>query len=225
MIFSISSLFISLLLAGLLILILQFFLTLKWNYKIFRIDFLQVFALIVFIRLLLPLEFINTHTIASTIVLPKIYDVSRIKIGYSSVTVMQVAIVIWTVGMIFMLSKLTYSLYRIRKLSRLLAPLPSHFLSDSVQQLIPNNIVLNYLNKTESPFVLGILKPRIVFSEVTLSVEEQAYIVQHELNHIKNHDVLKKYLVNLLVSFYWWFPLIYLFRKQVTIILEMESDQ
>lgn len=70
-----------------------------------------------------------------------------------------------------------------------------------------------------------ILRPRILLPrEMAFSEEQLRYIFRHELTHARNHDVLIKFLVNLLAAVYWWNPLMRILRRQLDILLEIRVD-
>jgi hypothetical protein len=75
-----------------------------------------------------------------------------------------------------------------------------------------------------APFSMGVLHPKIILPENKVSNKDQFFIIKHELQHIYNHDIVKKYLIEILVCLYWWFFLIYIYRKQMDIILEFNID-
>lgn len=71
---------------------------------------------------------------------------------------------------------------------------------------LKNNIWIN--DEINIPFILGILKPRIFLPS---SIEEQhmKYIIAHEEAHIKRCDYIWKLLGFIIVSVYWFNPLIW----------------
>lgn len=75
---------------------------------------------------------------------------------------------------------------------------------------------------TEEPFILGILKPRIVIPYTKFSNED--YIIQHEIQHYLNHDLFFKLCIEVLVILFWWNPLLYLLRHHVGNLLELKND-
>lgn len=55
--------------------------------------------------------------------------------------------------------------------------------------------------------------------------EEIQMILLHELTHIKNHDLLRIHLGNLLTILYWFYPPAYLFRSNLELCCEQVCDQ
>lgn len=223
---SVSSILISILLASVLIVIMQWMLSHRAAYKALRIDFLSIFAIIIGLRLFLPFEFINTHTISSHKVLPVIYSMGnqQLRTPTASITVLNIFKIIWLVGFVIGLMKLIYDFGQFHKVVINLEPVSKNYLAPSVAELIPERVELLYLPIQVSPFTLGVMQPKIVLPKIQLTPTEQENIIKHELCHIHSYDVLKRYVIELLVCIYWWLPLIYLFRSQVNQIIEMNVD-
>lgn len=91
-------------------------------------------------------------------------------------------------------------------------------------QTIPSNVNLLYSPYAESPYTVGILHPKIVLTELELTDQDKNFIVMHELRHVKNKDNFKLLIIELLICVYWWFPFIYLYRKEVKENIEMDVD-
>lgn len=220
---SISSVLISLLLASILILVLHVLLTTTKIYHVFRIDFISVFALIIGFRLLFPFEFITTHTLSSHKVLPTLYSLANTDV-YPSVHLSQICIVVWLLGSLVFLCHFTYRLLTLNKVRACSTELDTSQLAIRMKIDIPRNVKIRYLPYVSSPFVYRYFRPTIVLSNVPTSDEELRYIILHKLQHIRNRDIICKYISQILICMYWWFPLIWIFRKQVDTILEMRVD-
>lgn len=64
-------------------------------------------------------------------------------------------------------------------------------------------------DRIPSPFILGIIRPKI-FLPSHLSEEESAFVIAHEKAHIKRLDFLWKPLGYILLTVYWFNPLLWL---------------
>ncbi len=64
-------------------------------------------------------------------------------------------------------------------------------------------------DRISSPFVFGVIKPRIYLSP-NLSQSDTSYVILHEKAHIKRRDYIRKPLGFLLLSVYWFNPAIWL---------------
>ena len=51
------------------------------------------------------------------------------------------------------------------------------------------------------------------------------FIIRHELEHYRHHDLVLLFLLDLLVCFHWWNPFVYILRKHFTLVLEISNDQ
>ncbi|BDR55526.1 hypothetical protein KIMC2_00880 [Xylocopilactobacillus apis] len=102
--------------------------------------------------------------------------------------------------------------------------LPPGYLAPNVQKMIPSKIKVKSISSKESPFAWGIVRPMIAMPLYQFDEVDQKNIIMHELAHISSYDALKKFFLEVLVCLYWWFPLIYVFKDQVTLILEMNVD-
>ncbi len=75
-----------------------------------------------------------------------------------------------------------------------------------------------------TPFLLGILDPRI-YLPVGLPQEERAYVLAHELVHLKRGDYLVKIVTWLALSLHWFNPLVWLAYGLMTRDMEMSCDE
>ena len=60
-----------------------------------------------------------------------------------------------------------------------------------------------------------------------LELEESdlSFILHHEASHIFHHDLLMKFLIQMVCMIYWWNPFCYLLKKQTNLLLESRIDQ
>lgn len=222
--FSISSVLISLLLASALILILHVLLTSTKTYRVFRIDFVFVFALIIGLRLFFPFEFINTHTFSSHNILPTLYSFANRKISGAPISLSKILLVIWFLGSLLFLGHFFFQLLALNKISSCSTNVDINQLASRLHVNIPRHIQVRYLPYISSPFVCHLFRPTIVLSNAPFSDKEFTYILLHELQHIRNRDILSKYVSQILVCLYWWFPPVWVYRRQIDMILEMRVD-
>lgn len=81
--------------------------------------------------------------------------------------------------------------------------------------------ILQLENITE-PFLIGIIHPRIIFPKHLIG--EEKYILQHELEHYKHHDLYYKWIFEILTVIYWWNPFVHLLKNQLDNLLELHND-
>ena len=79
-------------------------------------------------------------------------------------------------------------------------------------------------DRIPSPFVLGILRPRI-YIPFRMGEQEQAYILAHEQYHVRRFDPLWKLIAFLLLAVYWWNPLVWIAFFYMVRDMEMSCDE
>ncbi len=102
--------------------------------------------------------------------------------------------VLWIVGIIATVQYGIISYIKIRKL-----------VSESA--LIEENVRI--CDKTEAPFVFGIIKPKIYLPS-SLNGENARYIIAHEKAHLKRHDNIWKLCAFILTAIHWFNPMIWI---------------
>lgn len=126
-----------------------------------------------------------------------------------SVSRMEVLAVVWLVGMMLLLSWNLYLTVRMR-----------HRLQKAV--LYQDNIY--ECDGIAAPFVLGLFCPRI-YMPFRLSEEEREYILRHERYHIRRRDPVIKAAAFLILSVYWFHPLVWISWLYMTRDMEMSCDE
>lgn len=101
---------------------------------------------------------------------------------------------IWITGVAIMLLYMAISYLRVRYMVR-----------ESV--LYKDNIYI--CDHVKSPFVLGIINPKIYLSS-SMSKRDMNLVISHESTHIKHGDNIWKPLAFLLLSVYWFNPLCFI---------------
>ncbi len=79
-------------------------------------------------------------------------------------------------------------------------------------------------DKVESPFVCGFFKPGI-YLPVSLSATNQAFVLQHELTHLKRFDHVIKPFAFLVLAIHWFNPMIWLAYRLMSRDMEMSCDE
>ena len=64
-------------------------------------------------------------------------------------------------------------------------------------------------NNIDSPFVLGLIKPKI-YLPVSLLESEKEYIVLHDKTHIKRFDHIIRFISYLVLCIHWFNPLVWI---------------
>ncbi len=112
-----------------------------------------------------------------------------------------VATLAWLVGMIGLLIYTTVSYVRLRRRVRTATKAAGG-------EALPLRATLWQCEWVESPFILGILRPR-VYLPYGLDGETTALVLSHESAHLKRLDHITKLLAFLVCAVYWFHPLVW----------------
>ena len=116
---------------------------------------------------------------------------------------------VWLAGIAVMLLRSVISYAKLRRKLRISIPLRDNiYLADDI----------------ESPFVIGLLCPRI-YLPCGLDEKEQAYILLHEQYHIERKDHIWKALAFLALCLHWFNPLVWLAFVLASRDMEMSCDE
>ena len=116
---------------------------------------------------------------------------------------------VWLAGMVFMLVRAGIQTFRLRR--RLVGAVPIEkgvFLADHM----------------ESPFVMGLLRPRIYLPSA-LNEDEREYILLHERHHIHRGDHITRALAFAALCLHWFNPLVWLAFFLSGRDMEMSCDE
>ena len=102
--------------------------------------------------------------------------------------------VIWLSGCLFLAGKSILSLARLQK---------------RLQNAVSEGDSIYSVQGLETPFVMGILRPRI-YLPASLSGREKSYILLHEKTHIRRLDPIFKLLSSFALYLHWFNPLVWL---------------
>ena len=78
---------------------------------------------------------------------------------------------------------------------------------------------------TDTPMLIGILKPMIVLPNLYLVDEELEMVLEHELTHYRRKDLIVKLAMLIANGIHWFNPLVYALSKQLNIMCELSCDE
>ena len=126
-----------------------------------------------------------------------------------SLSLARLAPAIWAVGMAIALVYLLVSILRLHRL---------------VAEGIPDGGNVWICDAVASPFILGIVRPRIYLPS-GLPQPQRAYVLAHEESHLKWKDHWWKLLAYVLLAVYWFNPLVWAAYIMVCRDLEFACDE
>ena len=146
------------------------------------------------IRLLLPVKLISRYSLVPQLSLAGVTVTEKADTAFSGGSLLSIGSVIWAVvaALLLLYSLISFLLLR-RKLRTAVRLEGMVYQSEYVR----------------SPFILGILSPRI-YLPFHLSSEEASHIIAHELAHIRRRDHWWKPIAYAVLCVYWFHPLFWL---------------
>ncbi|MBO5032887.1 MAG: hypothetical protein J6D08_13555 [Lachnospiraceae bacterium] len=124
---------------------------------------------------------------------------------------------IWAAGLILMLGYMALSYMRIAR--RIRTAIPEDFAMDAEHQ-----IKIYKSDAIETPFLFGIIKPRICIP-FHITEESMPYVILHEKAHLKRKDYLIKPAAFLLLAVYWFNPCVWLAYVLLCRDIELACDE
>ena len=202
--------------------------------NLFSVWFMVVLYLVCVLRVFLPLEFPDVQIILrDNVVLNSLVNALMIRtsetMGEPS-AYLYIIFAVWIVGIIAFAivsvcthhSKKTYYLANYDFTSdeehRIFSRVKREVLGDK------GDIVLKKTDAVKSIMVIGYFKKYVLLPEKEYSLDELEMILRHELTHIRNKDLWVKLLVHIYCCVFWWNPLSYLLKHDLSFTLEMRCD-
>ena len=74
------------------------------------------------------------------------------------------------------------------------------------------------------PIVTGLLRPVIVLPICNYTDKQMCMVLEHEIRHVRNHDLWWKRIVLLVTWLHWFNPLVYLLLNSMVVEQEVECD-
>ena len=147
-------------------------------------------------------------------------------------TIPAVAGIIWLLGMLAVLSLLLYQYTRVHIWIKRSQPVLDRRLLEKFRDAcgecgIKRRIQLLTTADLNSPVVFGLLRPKIVLPQRTidrLSQGELRAVFLHELCHLKRFDLWTNWLQVILLSAYWFHPLVWLTVARLRLLREVVVD-
>lgn len=75
------------------------------------------------------------------------------------------------------------------------------------------------------PHVFGFKTKYLVLPDIPFQERQLHYILLHELMHVQKRDIIWKVLIDVLCVCFWWNPVFWYLRKELTELLEMRNDK
>lgn len=76
-----------------------------------------------------------------------------------------------------------------------------------------------------SPMMIGFFRPVVLLPSTKIASDELAFILRHELVHLKRNDLWYKALVLLATAIHWFNPVVYIMAKAIAVQCEISCDE
>lgn len=182
----------------------------------------------ILLRTLLPVNFPFTVSIYFDKLLYPIQQILNFHIVNSTLSVFDIVIIVWLIGFFYKLTKLIvqYIQYPRYLKSFILKDWNSYpLLKNVLEKNAPSSLRVAIIPVLCSPSITGLQKPILILPNHSFSEDELTHIVAHEVKHYMNHDLWLKLLLNIIICFHWYNPVIYLLNKKLTLAFELSNDE
>lgn len=181
------------------------------------------------VRLLFPVEFPWTRVLGEE-VFNQYYDLmsTEIRLIGRTVPFYKLFLLLWGVGALILFCRYLIRYARLAALFQLIPQENSEEIQEVFFDVGRKMKRLPEVKKTpivSIPCCFGVLKRRILLPEKSYSKEKLRFILLHECTHLRCNDTGVSLLINLLCAFYWWNPVVYLLKKDLSQSMELRCDR
>lgn len=197
------------------------------------LNILLLFIIFIGIRLIFPLEFFYTITFTSKTILPflvtKLFEHPFLSFWGISIYMYQVLVGVWIFGTLYYLFQIVHKHRKMKRFLRCLNPQNSVQITKILKEILKKPRDKKTIHIIQTPYVptpalTGFINPIILLPDISFEDEELRYILTHELDHFYRHDLWWKVFFEILSAVYWWNPLMFLLKKQLSALLELKAD-
>lgn len=195
---------------------------------------LLILSAICLIRIMVPLEFPFTVVVRSTKLFPFIQSILDRNVMLLGVQVSFLWCLVSTCLLvsIVLLVRFFRDLHRSAVLVELLYTEQDEraqaMLQGIATQTAPGTVCKVFVAPDlNSPIVTGLMNPVILMPERCQALEDKQleHILRHEWCHFTSKDLWTKLWIHILCCLMWWNPLVYLLKRNLDQVLELNCDQ
>lgn len=202
-------------------------------YRTINPDIIIMFAFLVIIRMLFPLEIDNAKGIFILKVVPQIDTAIRypvFDIFGNTIRIWMLLTVVWGIGATVQICIMIQQYTSIKKLLYFCRPLSKEKMS--VVRLAEKEMgvkgKIQYLvgEKYTNPFIFGIFKSIVILPDYIeyLPDEKVRMILYHEMSHHIRRDCVTKTILKVIACIFWWLPCIRPLMEKLDEAVEIRAD-
>lgn len=181
------------------------------------------------LRMLIPINFPFTYSVE----IEKYFEPLRnffyhhFEFDGEIILLFEILLIVWFAGAVICLVRFFRSRIKIRRYFEVytLKKEQRIFYEQFLEKSKISSLDIAILPGNHTAGIFGVTHPILVLPDENLPEKEWGFIIRHELEHYRHHDLLLLFLLDLLVCFHWWNPFVYILRKHFTLVLEISNDQ
>ena len=233
MILSFAEVSMAVLASNVLIIFAALLLKLPKAYK--RVGYWPPFIILslAILRFCVPQEFTFTQNVSLLPVMSEICAAIQHSyvIGDISFSIWKMLKVIWCLGSIWCLCKYLFSYMKVVIQLPIATEITMQEPYAKIIEQLKVDLKIKYRYRiyrtkvVSSACIFGVLRPCIILPDyLILSQEDLANILEHEMRHYKNGDLLFKMFVNVFCSIYWWNPFCHIIKRKIEFLQDIRVD-
>lgn len=190
-----------------------------------------ILMLAMIIRMFLPFEFPYTYNIRVEDTLSPVMRFFRQPVFSGGIKIMMwdILMAVWGIGAVW---GFVCSIWRYQKILHYTVLLPEENWETALEKYHLDReafkgiekVKLAYSKDFQSPCIVGICHPCLILPKENYKESQFYYIIQHELMHVKNKDIVWKVFIDLLCITFWWNPVFRYLKKELFQLIEMRND-
>lgn len=133
---------------------------------------------------------------------------------------------VWLSGIALLLLYRFFLTVKFKKTLKLIETGPDDKIQRVFQGMnVSKKIQMKCFKGVSTPFIYGIFRPVIFIPCMEVSEYELYMVLEHELTHVKRHDLIIKALAEIVNIVHFFNPIIYFLRKSVDSYCELSCDE
>lgn len=181
------------------------------------------------LRLLIPINFPFTYSVE----VEKYFNPLRnffyhhFEFDGETILLFEILLIVWFFGAVICLMRFFRRRIKIRRYfeAYIVKKQQRMFYEQFLEKSKISSLDIAILPRNHTSGIFGVIHPILVLPDENLPTEYWGFIIRHELEHYRHHDLVLLFLLDLLVCFHWWNPFVYILRKYFTLVLEISNDQ
>lgn len=175
------------------------------------------------IRLFTPVDLDFAYVVESRHVIPVIQETFTADLPGSGISLGLILLVVWGCGTALYAARDIAVCLKSRRIRASYG-----YVEDEQVRRVAAGFGRQYTVKVSpdipQPYTAGVLRPVIYLPCLALSDSELAFVLRHEVQHVRSRDGLKKLLFLTIEALFWWNPIAHISMDEIDALLELQCD-